>query len=361
MLDVAEAHDQVSEATEFLRAARSTPTLVEEIRTASFSAQGMTMFVPTNAGLDHMMLTGANFVVGDKFVRTHIFSGTLTVEELLKVSTITSWSGDTFSVRSGRDRRRSGVFLSIGNNYSRSFLVTSDAQAGGVSGVSHTIDRPLLPVPTSVDPTGFAGPDGGGDADDINADSADAESHTDLIVVGCIVLVLLMVAICLAFVMIVRPSRNDDSLTLHTPAYSYGVMNTNYGNPSDHGRAPVPRMPLSAAGTNLAYPQYTPQWQDVAASPGEAEDEFDAVAGALRLGHGDATATPPARPGLLPDDYLDLSPENPYTGHSGFSPPQTMPAWTAADNSGSRRPGPPSGTMGNTSRPRDSVSHFYPA
>ena len=321
------------------------------------------MFVPTNAALDHTMLSGANFVVGDKFVRTHIFSGTLTLEELLKVSSITSWSGETFSVRSDRNRRRSDVFLSIGNNYSRSFLVTSGAQAGGVSGVSHTIDRPLLPVPTSVDPTGSAGPDGGGDADDNNADSADpdsniatdAESYTDLIVVGCIVLVLLMVAICLAFVMIVRPSRNDNSLALHTPAYTYGVMNTNYGNPTDHGVAPNQKMPLSA-GANLAYPQYTSKWQDVPASPEELEydDEFDAVAGALRLWHGDAAATPTARPGLLPDDYLILSPENPYIGHSGFSPPQKMPT-------ASRRPGPPSGTMGNNSRPRDSVSHFDPA
>lgn len=291
------------------------------------------MFVPMNAGVDQMMMSGAEFVVGDTFVLNHMFWGLLNLEQLLEVNNITSWSGETFTVRSDRNRRRSEVFVSIGNGYSRSFLVTSSgslhSQRNGLTAVCHAIDRPLLPEPTPVDPTAPTGPGGGGgagvDTDSTNSNSkAETESYTDLIVVGSIVLVLLMVAICLAFGMIIRPLRNDNSSNfssgLYTPAYSYGVMNTNYG---------------------LVHPQDASPWQDVPASPmGEPEDEFEAtasyLASALQLGHGDAAATPTNRPGLLPDDYLLLSPENPYVGHSGFSPPR-MPSWTAADD-GSRPP-----------------------
>ena len=332
---MAEANAIATDSTDFLQAARAHRFLVNELDRAGFTNEGVTLFVPTNMALYRSMQSGAPFVIDDAFLRNHIFPGTLTVDRLLEVTSITSWGGVTFEVRSERgsvntnNRRRSESFISIGNGHSRSFLQVSDIQGGVLRGVLHTVDRPLLPDPTSALTT--AGPGNGIDspsADSSNTDSM--ASNSELLIVGSLILALLLLVVCLAMFIVCRPPPKTRT--------GLAMVNGQFRSPS----ADLMHQPSSDSLVHPPYPQFPQgrwQWQDqmqgdIVVGPLTTEDDLDmdtALTDALQLGDDDDPAA--VSPGLMPADYLTLASPSHSPGHryldpgSGFTSAQ-MPTWT---------------------------------
>lgn len=341
---MAEASAIATDSTDFLQALRATRALVIELERAGFTNEGVTLFAPTNTALHRSVQSGAAFVLDDVLLRNHLFPRTMTLERLCDVSSITSWGGLTFEVRCERgsvdtnNRRRSESFVSIGNGYSRSFLHGSGIQGNVVNGITHTIDRPLLPEPAFSLTT--AGPGSGNDAGSTDGSNADSTANnSELLIVGSLVLALLLLVVCLAMFMVCRPPAQYKDGTVD-PRTGVVMINGQYriaaaGPPSPsagpmHGRLMHPQYPQ--------YPQGRWQWQD--AIPGDnavgpLTSEFDhdmALADALQLGDDNRDAA--LSPGLMPSDYLMLaSPprsleQGDYPGGDGGFAEAQMPTWT---------------------------------
>lgn len=108
---------------------------------------GATLLIPTDFAIVH--LEQSDMFLTDEVLQHHIFDGNLTKDVLMNLQSITSWSGETFTVRSSLKANSStpgaaSDTIVVGNNVSHGILLQSDIAVNTGFGAVHVIDRALM-------------------------------------------------------------------------------------------------------------------------------------------------------------------------------------------------------------------------
>lgn len=201
----------------FTAAVRTFPWLVARLQNWGLRG-GATMIIPSNFAIRDLAHNGIN--VDQAVLENHIFDGNLTAAVLRTRTTITAWSGATFTVFSTIEAMgdvRSMNYISLGNNLSHGILIATDVGTGSGLGVVHSIDRALLSLDQMPNTTTTAAPPGSSGSETETTVTSEA---VILIAIGALLCLLLVVLAVMAACC--RGGSGSSQPTVITQQQGYG-------------------------------------------------------------------------------------------------------------------------------------------
>lgn len=185
----------------------------------------VTILVPTNFAMLDLNHSGVEVTQG--VIENHIFDGLLTTSALRSMVSITSWSGQNFTVFTTRDGGSSTLKFSLGNSsVTHSILVDTNASMSTGFGVVHGIDRALFTESQMPTTTVIPGQ---------STDEDDSEWTPEIITMVIIGIILVVGIIAITAIAYVREKRIVEGTTSPKPNRDMQLP-PKYREPSNYSR-----------------------------------------------------------------------------------------------------------------------------